>query len=303
MALPPPARPAPTRPRLARPPLGALLLAAWLCPEAARADTGADEAEGPRRRESREALLRRVHALEARVVELEAGPPGDGKIVRRGDLVEQAVGLGVPVDVWGEVDGDVVAVGADVIVHRGATVRGDAVSLGGEVRVLEGGAVRGAPITLRPPPPMARRGLRPQLSYGLGFGAAGVLTAGLWPGRARRMAAKLRAGPLGALAAGMLALTLLPVLAMAFAITVIGLPIAAFIVLGGLVAAMLGAVSAAEALGERLMPRLSPWAATALGALLLGALGQLPWVGRPLLMAAWVAGLGAALRSRAGRAP
>lgn len=278
--------------------LGAALSACAAAREAA-ADTG--EHGSQLRRESREVLLRRVHALEARVVELEGAPPGDGKIVRRGDLVEQAVGLGVPVEVWGEVDGDVVAVGADVVVHRGATVRGDAVSLGGEVRVLEGGAVEGSPITLRSPPPPKQRGLSRRLSYALGGGAAAVLAAGLWPGRARRMAAKLRGGPFGALAAGLLAASLLPVLAMAFAITVIGLPIAALILLGMAVAGLMGAVSAAEALGERLLPRVTPWVATGIGALLLILVGQLPWLGRPLVLAALLAGFGAALRSRGGR--
>lgn len=50
-------------------------------------------------------------------------------------------------DVRGEVDGDAVAVGGDVLLHPGAVVRGDAVSVGGTVRA-DGGTVGGEMRTL-----------------------------------------------------------------------------------------------------------------------------------------------------------
>lgn len=52
-----------------------------------------------------------------------------------------------PLDVYGTVTGNAVAIDGDVIVHQGATVRGDAVAVGGHVR-LAGGTVAGEMRTL-----------------------------------------------------------------------------------------------------------------------------------------------------------
>jgi hypothetical protein len=47
-----------------------------------------------------------------------------------------------PVDVYGRVDGDVIALHGDITVHEGALIRGDAVAIGGHVRA-RGGVVEG----------------------------------------------------------------------------------------------------------------------------------------------------------------
>lgn len=52
-----------------------------------------------------------------------------------------------PLDVFGTVTGNAVAIDGDVVVHRGATIRGDAVAIGGQVR-LDGGTVDGEMRTL-----------------------------------------------------------------------------------------------------------------------------------------------------------
>lgn len=58
-------------------------------------------------------------------------------------------------DVFGRVDGDVIAVDGDVVLHRGAIVTGDAVSIGGHV-ALDGGRVDGEVRTLSAPSSGAR---------------------------------------------------------------------------------------------------------------------------------------------------
>jgi hypothetical protein len=63
------------------------------------------------------------------------------------------------VDVFGRVDGDVVALDGDVVVHRGAVITGDALSIGGRV-TLDGGRVDGEVRTLSAPTGTAARASR-----------------------------------------------------------------------------------------------------------------------------------------------
>jgi hypothetical protein len=75
-------------------------------------------------------------------------PPADsfivgGRRVQPGEMVRGTIAVARgPVDVYGRVDGDVVALHGDITVHEGALVRGDAVAIGGRVRA-RGGVVEG----------------------------------------------------------------------------------------------------------------------------------------------------------------
>ncbi|MDQ3996584.1 MAG: hypothetical protein M3303_06150 [Gemmatimonadota bacterium] len=75
-------------------------------------------------------------------------PPADsfivgGRRVQSGQTVTGTIAVaGGPVDVYGRVNGDVVALHGDIIVHEGGLVRGDAVAIGGRVRA-RGGVVEG----------------------------------------------------------------------------------------------------------------------------------------------------------------
>ncbi len=284
---------------------------ALLC--AAAGAAGAQDTAEPDCGAGHARLRERIATLERRLAAVERGgpPPAPApaprlgldrgpRVVGRGEVVEQAVGFGVPVDVFGEVSGDAVAVGADVRVHPGARVNGDAVSLGGEVRVLDGGRLGGQPLALTAAvAPPARPPTR-ALGLGLSAGAAGVLAAGLWPARVDAAAGRLRAAPWRSAAVGLLAAVAGPGLAFALALTLVGLPLAAVIVAALGAALSLGAVAAAAAVGQRLHPALSPWSAALLGGLLLLALWQLPYLGALAVLGAAAAGLGAAVQSRLG---
>jgi hypothetical protein len=75
-------------------------------------------------------------------------PPADsfiigGRRVQPGETVRGSIAVARgPVDVYGRVDGDVVALHGDITVHEGALVRGDAIAIGGHVRA-RGGVVEG----------------------------------------------------------------------------------------------------------------------------------------------------------------
>jgi hypothetical protein len=80
----------------------------------------------------------------------EASTPSAAPIARAistvsaGDTVRGTVTVvGKALDVHGTIEGDAVAFAGDVIIRPGARVRGNAMALGGQVRVLQGGAVNG----------------------------------------------------------------------------------------------------------------------------------------------------------------
>ena len=75
-------------------------------------------------------------------------PPADsfvvgGRRVAAGETVRGTIAVaGGPLEVHGRVEGDAVALHGDVVVHEGGVVRGDAVAIGGRVRA-RGGVVEG----------------------------------------------------------------------------------------------------------------------------------------------------------------
>lgn len=138
------------------------------------------------------------------------------------------------------VDGDVVALGGDVVLGPDAVIRGHAVAVFGTVRAAPGARVEGRSISLASLAGVAiaesgggdlrvRTGLR-LLTAG-GWLLATTLLAWLWPGRVRYGVAllpqlRLRIGVLGA----MLALTLLAALIAAIGLgPAAGLPLAAIL--------------------------------------------------------------------------
>jgi hypothetical protein len=60
------------------------------------------------------------------------------------------------IDVYGRVDGSAFALDGDIVVHNGGVITGDAISIGGRV-LLDGGRVEGEQLTLSAPPNYAVR--------------------------------------------------------------------------------------------------------------------------------------------------
>ncbi len=162
-----------------------------------------------------------------------------------------------PLEIRGTVDGNVAAIGGDVIVAKGGRVKGDALSVGGAVR-NEGGTINGETRTIsaptigsaRPAPLTPAQAMRRSISLSVGWYlvlaviGAGVLLLARGPLDA--VSDALRTQPVRAFWYGVLAqAAVIPAFTLAvvaLAITVIGLVVIPFLAVG-LVAAGAGALS------------------------------------------------------------
>ena len=176
-------------------------------------------------------------------------------------------------DVAGMVDGDAVAIGGDVVIHPGAVVHGDALSVGGEVR-NEGGTVDGemrsiSALTVGPlptaPPRTTAQTARRSVSLAVGWylllaviGLAVVLFA---PGKLETISGRIRhdftRSFFYGLAGQLLFVPALVATIAALAITIIGLIVIPFAIVGYLLAAAgalaLGFVAMTYVLGDATM--------------------------------------------------
>ena len=242
-----------------------------------------------------------------------------------------------PLDVYGLVDGNAVAVGGDVIVHRGGTVRGDALSVGGRAR-MDGGIVSGelrslSAFTVGVPghmsgPAATKRSLSLSIGWFLVLSALGLGLAVVGRTHLETVAETIRTefarsfffGVLGevVLIPGLvlsvvgLAITIIGILLIPLAIVGYVLAAAGALALGFLAMAYVnGSTVTAHAEGSNEAP---PWQAMLIGLslylalwLVSGALTAIPVVAVLIRIVAglvtWVAitvGLGATLLSRGG---
>jgi len=221
------------------------------------------------------------------------------------------------------VDGEVVAVGGDIHVAPGAHVSGEAVSVGGKIVIAPGGAVEGEQVSIDVPglgSTLALFGSRPWtggqrtplvtvahalIQFAVFFGL-GLLLLVVFPRRVDALAAAVSQEPLKAVLTGILGTLALPVLALLLVVTIVGIPLVAVLVLGVLVAAMVGYTALALHLG-RVVPfyfeRGAPILQLAIGTALLVAIGQFPVLGPLAWMAGWLFVFGIVLRTRFGRPP
>jgi hypothetical protein len=264
------------------------------------------------------ALEARIAALEDEVATLRAGHGaafiGGTVVVPAGTRVDEAVGLGGPVDVYGTVSGDVVALGDDIRIHPGGSVEGDAVALGGRVSVDEAAVVAGNRVSF------GRRmfgsvanlvdttavplleGLARRLALILSFAAAGVLVVGMWPGRVNAVVESMRRRPFWhAFSGGVLSVVLF-VATLLFTVTVIGIPVAILLASILIVAWGLGFVAVCQSAGDRLpgLQGRGAWPAFLVGTTLLAIVGMFPYVGPVVLVLLALPAAGAALTTRLG---
>jgi hypothetical protein len=250
--------------------------------------------------------------------------PGDGDVtVAPGEETRDVVALGRPVVVFGVVQGDATAIGADILVKNGGVVRGDAVSVGGRVRVEPGGVVEGdrvgvggavGPAVFTAPdlhhlgrPGLGRwfSDLAHRLVAFLSFAGAGVVVVGLFPNRVGRVAHRIQKAPGTSLFVGSVATGGILFAALLFLVTVIGLPITFVLVALLGLAWLLGFVGLCQAIGDRLPVEHKVhgrWLAFLGGTLLVAFLGSLPVVGMLAVIVASAVGVGAALTTRFGAA-
>lgn len=259
------------------------------------------------------------------------------RTIASGERVRGTVLVTGDIVVRGELDGDAISLGGDVVVAPGGLVTGDAVSLGGRVR-LEGGTVRGdvigGPERPRAAVPAAVRMRHAAgLAFGwlvivlmIGFGVlvfAGTYLDGVTRVLERRFLQAFWMGIVGELAL----LPVLLLLVVGLALTIVGILLVPFAIVAYVLAAagllMLGFLGAARVTGLALLSRETASRLSARGAalraLVTGIVALLalwivgafvtpwPWLETSVRLVAaaicWVAvtaGFGAALISRAG---
>lgn len=250
-------------------------------------------------------------------------------VVEAGQVVDEALGLNGPVDVYGHVRGNAVAIAADVRVHAGGRVDGDAVSLGGRVEVDDGGVVTGdrlgmgeqaaarvspldASIGLGGGPPAdgaghgiprldalagPLRGVVRRVALIMGLMAAGVLVVGFWPRQVDRVVTMLGRRPIWYAVVGAVLMVVLGLAAGLLGLTIIGLPVGLLLLLAVAAGGILGFVGLGQAIGDR-VPRAREhggYAPFLVGAGLLAAVVLLPWVGPVVLGALALPAVGAGL--------
>ena len=307
-------------------------LALLLCAHAAEPENGAAQAEADVREEQ---LLEHVKQLDARVKELESrslpltgnvnitatvDDPGvrysGPLVVPLGEMLEKAVAFGGPVDVEGSVLGDAVSVGSDVVVRSTGIVEGNAVAVGGNVVVEPGGQVAGDRVAIGEPnatasfayafgdetPKGVVRGLFRQLSVLSCLMGAGVLLMGLWPQNVERVARPLGDRPFWYAIAGAILTASFVVGSGLLAITLVGIPLAVLLSIILAVAWLLGVVALCKAIGERfpVLERNGAWATFLAGAVILGAVSLVPYLGPMLIVLVGFPAVGAALLTRLG---
>jgi hypothetical protein len=291
--------------------------------------------------ETVEELEQRVSELESQIQALESHQEGEqplpahntgfgnGVLVAEGETTEQAVSFGGPVIVNGKVLGDAVAFGGDVEVHATGSVQGNAVSFGGHVLVEPGATISGdrvafsgngasdeaAPVagekpaftgSILPSLHWAGSWVRDQvrrLVVLLSLAGAGVLVMGLFPDRIRSVSSSLEHHPIRHSFAGGLLFFAATLAIVLFSLTIIGIPVAAAVVVVLAVAWLLGFVALCQTAGDLL-----PWpprahgrlAAFLAGIAILGTIGMVPYVGKVLLVLTLFPCLGAAIATRFG---
>jgi hypothetical protein len=204
-----------------------------------------------------------------------------GRSVAAGTQVEGPVAVaGGPLQIFGTVNGDAVAIGSDIIVHAGGRVTGNAVSalgkvtllggsVGGEIRQLGGaiGAVPKASVVAETPARSTRHALALSSSWlvilvliaigvlvfadqyldGVVESLEGRFGRSFWAG----IAAQLALAPVLALLIVALAVTVIGVLLIPFAIVAFVLAVAGLLTLGFLAVARLTGESIAPAASKR----------------------------------------------------
>jgi len=244
--------------------------------------------------------------------------------VNSDETVHDAVAFGGRLEINGHVEGNAVAFGGPVHLGEKAVVDGNVTAFGGEVTREKGAVVRGTLTTLgnsnvgravvtslvkheqdeADEDAQASHSsipgflLRFALFFGLGF-----LLMIFAPNQVKQLGGELRAQPARSFLAGLVGFFALIGLTIALCVTLIGIPVAAALVVLALVGIAMGFTSLANEVGQRFpLARLKKTQAVvlALGTFLVALALAIPYLGWILLWALSTAALGAAVRTRLG---
>ncbi|MBI5380119.1 MAG: hypothetical protein HZA23_08230 [Nitrospirae bacterium] len=238
------------------------------------------------------------------------------------EVVDTAITIGGNAVIAGEVRGNVVAVGGDVVVRPTALVSGEAVAIGGRIFRDEGSVVEGELVEVLPQvnlrqifaflpswlpgrPWVALFQVIYSLVLFLVFLALALLVEIFLPRQVTVVAQTLRGGVWMALVVGAGALAAFLPLVILVALTIIGIPLVPILFLFVSFGLLMGLVAVTILLGQRLLDLIRrgehrPSLTVSLGAICLGLVYLLPFLGGIALLLAAVIGFGAVMRSRFG---
>ncbi|MFI5338056.1 MAG: RDD family protein, partial [Opitutales bacterium] len=248
-----------------------------------------------------------------------------GNLTVDGEVMNDAVAVMGNNTINGTVHGNVVDVMGDITLGPKARVEGDLVNVGGTINRDPGAVVNGQVQVKSIGPGLHFDPLRSWWSHGLKLGrplAIGAHLGWLWiitafsvafyallglvfPDKIRKCGDKLVQEPGLTILASVLGVLALPVLFVLLCITLIGIPVALFILpLGTLLLAMFGKAAIYGLVGRRLTgDRWHPALSVILGALLFVLLYLVPFAGLLLSLLVWFLGFGCVVLTIFTRAP
>ena len=234
--------------------------------------------------------------------------------------------VGGSASVAGEIDGDVVVFGGDVVLRSTAVVDGDLVIIGGNVHRDSGAVVRGDEerVEFEGFPNIGP--LPTRLNFGRGwdgfsrsifdvFGdivvalalaAIGLLVVLFWPKQTEMVGQAVLVAPLPSAGVGLLTGVVAVVLIVLLAITICLSPVAFLLGVAMLVAGIFGWIAIGLLVGQRLLEAFgvkgfTRLMAVAVGTLLISVLRAIPCLGDLMGFVVGCAGLGAVVLTRFGR--
>jgi hypothetical protein len=215
------------------------------------------------------------------------------------------------VEIWGTVGKDVVCVNGDVVVHSSAHIGGDLVTQSSP-QVQRGATVVGRQRNVATRLDVEGFGVASRFVWWVGYSASslflGLLLLLLFPAldAAAVRVWRERAGE--AVGFGVAAFFLLPIVAVLLLVTIVGIPLGLFLLLGLALVYTVGYVAGAVVVGRLLLkPPTSRFLAFLLGWVILRAIGLVPVLGGFVWLVASLVGLGvlavAARRAAPAAAP
>jgi hypothetical protein len=257
-------------------------------------------------------------------VQLDPGSQVDGDVtVFGGDLT-----------IEGEIDGEVTVWGGNVLIESTALIRGKVVAIGGSVHTEDGADVRGdqieglpfrvpvVPVPPRPPVPPELPRIRSSFGWGeslmhkagdvfrtlfsiVVMVVLGILVVVFIPRHTNTVAEMMLKAPAQSFLSGVAAFIVVPLVALALAITICLIPVSAAGLLVTGVGLLFGWIAAGLLLGDKILRALnktepSQVAAVALGMPVLSVLSAIPCVGWLIALVVLAWSLGAVIYSLFG---
>ena len=267
---------------------------------------------------------------------LESGEVMDGDLVvlggsvvmeRRSRVAGNVVVMGGSARVAGEVNGDVVTFGGNVVLQSTAVVDGDLITIGGNVQRDRGAVVRGNEVEglefeglprIEPFPTRLnfdRSGDRwfssifnifGNIVVALALAAIGLLVVLFWPKQTEVVGQAVLSAPLPSAGVGLLTGVVAVVLIILLTITICLSPVAFLLGVALLVAGIFGWIAIGLLVGRRLLEAfnvkgITSLMAVAAGILLISVLRAIPCLGGIFGFVVGCAGLGAVVLTRFGR--